>query len=422
MKILLISAFFPPETGSAAHLFYELGYTLKARGHKVTVLTGLPRYHVLKQQKQYRRRPVIAETYHGLRVYRALNMDIPWNVPLLRGVDQFFTAFSFGVAGSFLPEADISLVYSPPLPLALAALGLSRLHGNTAVLNVQDIFPQSAIDLGILKNPFLIKFFKSLESFLYKNFPRIICHSEGNRDYIISRGGHPQRVAVVPNWVDTDTTRPADKNNKIWADLDLKNHFVISFAGIMGYSQDLDTVLDSAAMLQDQQNIVFLLVGDGVEKPRLQKIAREKELHNVIFLPMQPKEEYLQILAVSDLCLVTLKNEVKTPVVPSKILSIMAAGRPILASLPLNGDAPRLLAAARAGLSIPPESPTFMTDTILKLYQDPKKLKKMGSAGREYAVNHLSLDVCVTQLEKLFAQVIARHRPHPSGKVIPLSL
>ena len=406
MKILLICPFFPPEVGSAAHLYYELGQALKARGHEITVLTGLPRYHVLGESKHYRSRPFISETYHGLRVFRVFNLDIPWNVPLLRGLDQFLSAFCFGLAGCFLPPFDIALVYSPPLPLAMATYFMGRLRGRPVVLNVQDIFPQSAIDLGVLKNPWLIRCFKGMEAFAYRHFRLTVAHSEGNRRYIISRGGPPPRVTAIPNWVDTEAIQPGLKTNGLRTALGLEGHFIVSFAGIMGYSQDLGTIVKAAALLKDHPHIAFLLVGDGVEKPGLMKMVQESNLSNVHFLPMQPKAEYPKVLAASDLCLVTLRKEVQTPVVPSKILSIMAAGRPVLASLPLEGDAPRLIDAAQCGVCLPPGNPEKLAEAILKFSQDPGLGEAMGAKGRQYAVQHLSLDACVVQLEKLFEKTV----------------
>lgn len=409
MKILLICAFFPPEVGSAAHLYYELGQALQARRHEVTVLTGLPRYHVIEKSKHSRNRPVISETYHGLRVFRVFNLDIPWNVPLLRGLDQFLSAFCFGVAGCFLPPFDIALVYSPPLPLAVATYFMGRLRCKPTILNVQDIFPQSAIDLGVLKNPWLIRCFKSMEAFAYRHFRLTVAHSEGNRRYIVSRGGPPAQVTAIPNWVDTEAIQPGLKVNGLRTALGLEGHFIVSFAGIMGYSQDLGTIVEAAALLKDHPQISFLLVGDGVEKPGLMKMVRESNLSNVHFLPMQPKAEYPKVLAASDLCLVTLRKEVQTPVVPSKILSIMAAGRPVLASLPLEGDAPRLIAAAQAGICVAPESPERLAEAIIKLHQDPLLLDEMGAKGRDYAVQNLSLEACVMQLEQLFEKTIAKY-------------
>ena len=405
MKILLISPFFPPEVGSAAHLYYELGQAFRERGHEVTVLTGLPRYHVVGDHQDYRQRPLVYETYHGLKVLRVFNLDIPWNIPLLRGVDQFVSALFAGMAGGWLPAFDAAVVYSPPLPLALVALALCRARRRPLVVNIQDLFPQSAIDLGVLRNPFIIRIFKRLESFLYRHADLVAVHSEGNRRYVLTAGGEPGRVTVIPNWIDTEAIQPGSRKNGLRASLGLDRRFVVSFAGIMGYSQDLETVLHSARILKDQKKIAFLLVGDGVEKPKLQKIAREHHLDNVFFLPMQPKEKYPEVLLASDLCLVTLRREVKTPVVPSKILSIMAAGRPVLASLPLDGDAPRLIAEAECGMAISPGNPEVMAQAILQLHQDPELRKKMGTRGRRYAVQHLSLKRAAEFIENSICRI-----------------
>ncbi len=151
-------------------------------------------------------------------------------------------------------------------------------------------------------------------------------------------------------------------------------------------------------------------MGDGVEKPKLQKLAAENHLDNVFFLPMQqPKEKYPEVLSASDLCLVTLRQEVKTPVVPSKILSIMAAGRPVLAGLPLDGDAPRLIAEARCGKAITPGNPEAMAQAILQLYQDPKMRGQMGARGRKYAVQHLSLQRAAEIIENHICRIRSPH-------------
>jgi colanic acid biosynthesis glycosyl transferase WcaI len=399
MKILLISPYFPPEIGSAAHLYFDLAQAWRRRGHEVSVLTGMPRYHVVENKGEYQNKLLKKEEYQGLKVIRAFNLDIPWNIPVLRGVDQFVSAFCYGLAGLGLPPFDVALVYSPPLPLALAALALCRLRGRPLAVNIQDLFPQSAIDLGVLKNPHLIALFRRLESFLFRQADWLVVHSEGNRGYILERGGQPGKVSVVPHWIDTQTLKPSSKLNGYRASLGLEKHFVVSFAGVMGYAQDLETVLTSAELLRDQEHIAFLLVGDGVNKPELVQWAQQKGLHNVHFLPMQPKEKYPEVLAASDVCLVTLRQEMKTPVVPSKIMSIMAAGRPILASLPLESDAPQLIREARCGLCLPPGDTQAMAQAIARLGADQTLRQNMGAEGRRFAVKHFSLERCAAYLE-----------------------
>ena len=405
MRILLVSPFFPPEVGSAAHLYYELGQALRGRGHEVTVLTGLPRYHVVEPHAGGRSRPFIREKYHGLKVFRVFNLDIPWDRPLLRGVDQMVAAAATLLAGCSLPPFEVAMVYSPPLPLALAALVFCGLRGRPLVLNVQDLFPQSAIDLGVLSNPYLIQAFRQLEAFLYRHATLITAHSAGNRRYILEAGGDPGKVTVISNWVDTDTIRPFPRHNSLRAALGLNDCFLVSFAGIFGYSQDLETVLASADRLRDRPDIAFLLVGDGVEKPGLMALARELNLTNVHFLPMQPKDKYPDVLAASDLCLATLRRDVRTPVVPSKILSIMAAGRPVLASLPPDGDAPRLIAEAGCGLCVPPGDADAMAGAIRQLADRPDWCVRLGASGRLYAQRHLSLSRGAEILEGYFQQI-----------------
>jgi len=405
VKILLITPFFPPEIGSAAHLYDELGQALRSRGHEVTVLTGLPRYHVIDRGGRSSWRPVIWENYQGLRVLRVFNLDVPWNMPLLRGMDQMISALMSLMGGMCLPAFDIALVYSPPLPLALAGLALCRLRRRPLVVNIQDLFPQSAIDLGILSNLHLIRVFRKLESLLYRHADLFIVHSRGNRRHLLARGAESPRVQVIPNWVDTTAIQPRPRQNSYRAALGLNRHFVVSFAGIMGYSQDLATVLKSAGLLKDYPEIVFLLVGDGVEKPRLLSRARKENLSNVVFLPMQPKEKYPEILAASDLCLATLRTEVQTPVVPSKILNIMAAGRPVLAGMSLKGDAPRLIDKARCGFCLPPGDAEALAGAVLRFYRDPGLGKRMGANGRRYALQHFSLTRGVGRLERLLSLV-----------------
>jgi colanic acid biosynthesis glycosyl transferase WcaI len=167
------------------------------------------------------------------------------------------------------------------------------------------------------------------------------------------------------------------------------------------------------AIRNPQSEILFLIVGDGVEKARLEAKAQQMGLDNVRFLPMQPREKYPAVLHASDVCLATLHAEVKTPVVPSKILSIMAAGRPVVAAMNLDGDGPRLIAEARCGLCVPPEDPQALVQAVLKLYHDPSLRQELGRNGRRYAEEHLSLEACVGRYEELL-QRIANGESRPS--------
>lgn len=418
MRILLLTAYFPPDTGSAAHLFYELGVELVKRGHRVSVITGMPGYHAQGPLDKYRGKMWVRENVKGMDVVRVTTLRLPRHLMVGRALWQFSSAASFLGAGLCLPRHDITIVYSPPLPLGLTAWVLKRLRSAPFILNVQDLFPQSIIDLGLLKNHLLIKLFEGMERVVYRQADAITVHSTGNLEHVVKKmQGRKKanakyeraKVRVIPNWVDTQFIQPGERINSFRKELGLGDVFIISFAGVLGYSQDLDVVLEAARLLEEnglKSDILWLIVGDGVERPRLEAKAQEMGLSSVRFLPMQPRERYPAVLQASDVCLATLHAKVKTPVVPSKILSIMAAGRPVVAAMNLDGDAPALIAEAQCGFCVPPEDPQALAEAVLRLYHDPSLQEQLGRNGRLYAEAHFSLEVCVKKYEELFEEMM----------------
>ncbi|HEY6952391.1 MAG TPA: glycosyltransferase family 4 protein, partial [Bacteroidota bacterium] len=291
-----------------------------------------------------------------------------------------------------------------PLFLGLSALLIRFLKKSKVVVNVQDLFPQSAVDLGVLRSRPLIWLFRKIESLIYRRSNLITVHSAGNRDHVVRSGGRKETTIEVPNLVDTDKIVPGDRLNAFRTKYRIpSSEFVVSFAGVIGLSQDLDTVIDAAKLTQER-SVVYYIVGDGIEKARLMKKA--EGVPNVRFLPMLPKNEYVELLHASDLCLVTLRKEVMTPVVPSKILSIMAAGRPILASMPLSGDAPALVQTAGCGICIPPENSAEMAGAVTKFAERRDENVRMGMNGRDYVVSHCSLQACTSRYEQLFTSLL----------------
>ncbi len=408
MRILFLTNYFPPEIGGASHLFYELATSLAERGHQVTVVTGFPRYNVKEVDPHYRGKLLHEERADGIRLLRVRTIPLPKEGKIARGLDHFAVAAILALRGLFSGAYDLVLIYSPPLPLGLSAWLLGRLKRIPFVVNIQDLFPREAVDLGVLTNPALIRVFEAIESFIYKRADHITVHSSGNRDHVIVRGGHIDRVSVVYNWVDTDRILPLDRHNKFARQHDLDGRFVVSYAGTMGWCQDMSTIVRTAALLRDHQDILFLMVGDGAEKAKAQQQADKLGLANIQWLPMQSWQVYPQVLAASDISMINLNENLKTPVVPSKLLSIMAAGRPVVASLPLEGDAPRLIEEAGAGLCVGPNDPEALAGALLRLYGDEGLRQQCGSNGRRYAETHFSRATCIDQYEQIFAHLAWR--------------
>lgn len=405
LHVLLISDYFPPEIAAPAHLLFDLATQLTARGHRVSVVTGFPRYNVTERPSRYRRRLQVREAMDGIAVYRVWRPIIDRSRLLVRGIDHLLSPLLAGMAALRVPRPDVVLVLSPPLPLALAGYAVKVLHGPRLVLNVQDLFPQNAIDLGILKNKVLIGLFRWLERWAYRVSDAITVHSPGNALHV-ERLGAGGRVVVIPNWVDTTKLAPLPRHNAFSATHGLDDRFVVSFAGTMGFSQDMDVILGAAERLRDDPDILFLLVGDGVQKGRVAEEVKRRQLSNVKLLPTQDRETYQWVLASSDASLATLKPDVKTPVVPSKILSVMAAGRPIIGCMPLHGDAPALIRDARAGMALPPGDAQALADAIRRLHADRSLCAEMGRNGREYVERHLSLHVATERYLSLFYQLL----------------
>lgn len=410
MNILFITNYFIPEIGAASHLYYYLAKELIKRNHKVFILTGIPRYNVGKEiySKYRKKEKVYIENLEGIEIIRVELPLILKNRVVRRGIEYFEVPFklykySKDFIGKF--KIDVSLIYSPPLSIYWVGKKLKSLYKIPFILNVQDIHPQALIDLGIMKNRFLINFFRKIEKDAYESADLITVHSEKNKNFIKKVLGNSSKIKVVENWIDENEIKPGLKKNEFSCKYNLCDKFVVSFAGTLGTAQDIKVILEAAKALEDYKDIIFLVVGDGIKKELSLKIAKEKNLKNVIFLPMQPKNVYSKILHSSDVSLATLEKEVKTPVVPSKILSIMSAGIPVIATMNLVGDAPKLIKKAKCGYVFDAGDYKSLAKGILELYQNEKLRKELGKNGRKYIEEHLSVKVAADTYEKLFEKL-----------------
>lgn len=385
---------------------YELAHELTARRHRVTVLTTFPKYNLTESsKKQIEKYPTNAEE-DGIRVIRIKTLPIHNVNHIIRGIGQIFLPFLFFRSARSAGPQDVSVVYSPPLTLGLAAYLIKKMKGTPFLFNVQDLFPQNAIDLSALKQPMLIKFFRWMENFIYRKTDYISVHSSGNKDYLLSRRIKSDRVSVIHNWVDLDEYKIDGIPNPVREKDEFKGKFIVIFGGVMGYAQDLETVVDSANILKDHKQIIFLLLGDGAEKKSLMKKSQSLGLTNIKFLPFVSKEEYPFWVHAADVGLVTLKRSMKTPVVPSKILGFMAAGKPILASLNSESDGIRIVEEGQCGINVPAGDPRTMAEAILKLLADEEERRRMGQRGRLYAEKNFSRAACVTQYEEIFKNLL----------------
>lgn len=416
--MLLITLYYHPDRGGTPGVYKDLCESLQEMGHDVTVVTGFPRYNVTNVDRRYRWKLWLTEKIGAVRVRRIRTFRLPRCLPAARALDYALTALSLLVLALFSEKADFAIVHAPALFEGVGAMILRRVKGTPFILNVHDIFPQTAIDLGLLTNRRIIRFFEGLERYVYAKADCITVHSEGNKEWILQRHPTVKRAEVMPIWMNPDVLRPGLKENPWRTRQGLDGKFVVLFSGSQGYNQDIRVILDAAHHLQSEPDIEFVLVGDGTQHNEMVALSREMGLNNVRWLDWQPDEVYPMMLQAADVVLATLRDKVKTPVVPSKILSAMAAGRPVVTCAPLSGDAPRVVMHANGGVTLDPGDSQRLATTLAKLSKNPDLCRQFGVNARRYIEEHLDVRIWAKAHVELISSLTGsrgRVQPRPSA-------
>lgn len=406
MRILEIGMFYEPDLGPGAPLCTMLSRELASLGHQVTALAAVPHYPTGQVQRAFRGRWLRTTVEDGVEVVR-VGLPSVNRANLVQRFTQFF-CYQVGAALSGLTKRyDVVLAANPFLMVWLPFALLGALKHKPIVYIVQDLYPDVGIKLGVFKNRFVISAATALERYCLVNSDVVHIISDSFRPSLRALGVSDDKMALVYNWVDTDLVRPLPRNNAFAQEHDLGGRFVILYAGNIGFSQDLDKVLDAAQALADQDEILFLFIGDGVGREPLIADAKKRRLTNVKFLHYQPRERLPEVLACADVSLVILREGIGTASVPSKALSILASGRPMVASVDEGSDLWNLVKEAEAGLCIPPGSSNDLVQAILTLKQDKDLRECLGNNGRTWAEKHHSPRVAARRFESLLRQAIA---------------
>ena len=300
---------------------------------------------------------------------------------------------------------DVIFVESPPLLIGLAALAYNRLKGAPFVFNVSDIWPQSAVDLGALRNPLAIWLAERLEWHLYSRATRVSVVTPGILERLAARGVPRSKLFLLTNGVDTKAYQPAPPDDAMARRFGLDGHKVFLYAGTHGLAQGLDVVLE-AAKLTTNPDVLYVLAGEGAEKEVLMQKATAEKISNVRFLPNQPKSEMPALLNVAYASIIPLKRlDLFKAALPSKMFESMAAARPIVAAL--WGEAAELVEAAGCGRVVRPEDPQAMRDAVEQLAADPDQAAALGASGRRYVIEHFERGTIAQRFGDLLRQVTA---------------
>jgi colanic acid biosynthesis glycosyl transferase WcaI len=385
---------------------HQLANGLASRGHHVTVVTGFPDHSRGNVPPEYGGRLLAVEQMGQLRVIRGFSYPLRKKTFLRRTANFLSFSLSTLLAGMGSGRADVVYVYSPPLPFAATAALVADAKSAPFVMNVQDIFPDAAVNVGYIRRGGIVeRTLSRMERFAYDRSEAIAVICESFAENIAEKLGSSDKVSVIPNWIDTDRIRPLDRKNSFSKRQGLDAKFVVLYAGTIGLTSGAAYLLDCAERLKEKEDIHFLFVGDGVVKASMEQEAAKRKLANTTFLPFQPEEMLPEVLGVGDVCLVTLGLEAGKSSMPLKTQAIMSAGRPLLAAVDAAGDVARLVEEAGSGLVCESQNVSQLCEAVVNMKNNRDMTAHMAEAGRRYAVEHFGIRNAITKYERLFFHV-----------------
>lgn len=410
-RVLFLSLVFAPDGVSTSVLMTELAHELRGLGHEITVLTTTPHYNVEPEARA--RQPLhkkwgsllYESDCDGIPVYHAA---IPTKGSRVgaRLLDYArFHAISTAAGLTVAGDYDVIFAPSPPLTIGLSAWLLRLLKRAPFIYNVQEIYPDVAVSLGVLRNPRAIGALERLERFVYGRAYTITTISERFRRRLLQKNVPPGKLRVIPNFVDTEFIQPGPRHNDFSTSHRLDDKFVVLYAGNIGLTQGFETILDAAQQLADLPDLHFLFVGDGTRRDWLAEQLARESYPNVTLLPYQPRSVVPQIYATADLCLVPLKKGTAQETFPSKIYTIMAAARPVVAATDPESELADLVQTADCGWAVPPDDAAALSDVLRRAYEERSLLARKAHLGHAHVVANYSRQAVAQRYDELIREL-----------------
>ena len=403
MHILFLTDNFAPETNAPASRTHEHTLRWVASGHRVTVVTTAPNFPAGKIFDGYRNRLWQRETIDGVEVIRLWTYITANEGFLRRTLDYVSFMVSAILATPFLPRPDVIVSTSPQFFTPCAAYIVSRLKRRPWVFELRDLWPDSIVAVGAMKETALIRALRRLEYFLYRKATRIVSVTHSFREILSRNGIDPGKIEVVPNGADLEAYRPGEKSEVLVERFGCQNKFVAAYVGTIGLAHGLGTLLDAAEQLLEHNNIAIVLVGTGAEEKALMAEAEHRGLVNVHFAGSVSKAEVREYWRLCDVALVLLRDSpLFRHVLPSKMFEAMSTERPVI--LGVQGESEAVLREAKAGIPIPPENSSALTEAILQLAGNREECLAMGKAGRKFVTGRYNRDVLANRMLSVLDQ------------------
>ena len=437
-KILMIQQHFYPEVAATGQLLLDLCEDLVKAGYQVKVITGNP----TEMPQEIQRESILRkENYQGIEIVRLRNTT--FNKYRMTGRVINYLTFHFLVFFQmlFCEKPDLVYVLSTPPFISFYGLMLKMFKGSKVIYNVQDLFPDLAVELGKLKNKTFIRFLSKLSVLIVRKVDKVVVVGEYMEKRIreellggMSAGNSNSNSAsandhiiTIHNWADGEKIKVLRRENdldvgaenggmedggaqnnylkKKWG---LEGKFVVLYSGNIGYLHEFDTIIDAAEYLakEGRKEIVFVFIGEGIKKSYIEEKVREKGLDNILFFPYQPREILTYSLGLADVSLVTLEKGFEGMVVPSKIYGILASGRPVIAMVGEESEVTEIVSKGKCGEVVKIGDYRVLSDVIVNYYNNSKRCDQEGMNGRKYFEENYDRKIATKKYIKIIKEML----------------
>ena len=394
-RLLVLNQYYWPGFEATAQLLTELCEAL-AEDHEVKVVTG-----VLHGQEEHRRR----EVHNGVEIVRVPSTSFERSRIFARAANYtsyLTTALLYGVRG---PRPDVVLCMTDPPVVADIALLVARRYRAPLVVISQDVFPEIAIELKRLENPAVMSLLRRLVGLYLRRADRVVAIGDTMRRRLEEKGARPDRIRVIPNWVDTSRLGPLSKNNAWARGGDLQGKFVVMHSGNVGHAQDLDSLVRAATFLRDLDDLRIMIIGMGARHAELVALAHQHEVDQVQFLYYQSRATLPQSLSAADIHVVGLASGLAGYVVPSRLYGILAVARPVIVAADPESETAQVVERVGCGIVVPPGRPELLARAIRDTHDGKYDLAAMGARGREWVEREADRSVAVRRYRDLLHEL-----------------
>ena len=410
-KILIISEPFYPQVAAIGQLLTDLSEDLIKSGYQVKVITGNPN-NIFDKNKTIPRK----ENYKGIEIIRLRNTTFSKYRMAGRVLNYLTFHFLVYLRVLFCEEPDLVFVLSTPPFISFSGLMLKIFKKSKVIYNVQDLFPDLAVELGELKNKLFIGFLKTFSALIVRKVDKVIAVGEYMekriREKLLKETSAINHIVTIHNWADGDKIKVLEgkeaENNYLKKKWELEGKFVVLYSGNIGYLHEFDTIVVAAQSLakEGMKEIIFVFIGEGIKKNYIEEKVREKGLDNILFFPYQPREMLTYSLGLADVSLVTLEKGFEGMVVPSKIYGILSSGRPVIAVVGEESEIVEIIREGKCGKIVKIGDYQALVDNIMDYYKDRKKCRTDGLNGRRYFEEKFDRKIATKKYIKVIEEVL----------------